>query len=224
MHRNLITTPIFLHNPNVSQRPFSSTILGVIDQNSGTYFDYWDSPVVIRLAEELQKVLPEVLAGHELSHAWMYLYDSEVHDEVLVAERQPNGTFLAGEHGAGSGGIPEHADQAAVNVNIWLTPDRFNGDLGGGGLEVFDRYPPPEWNFLDMNQHTDRITSLLRGRGEKGDPDYVPPSSSVKTPYRQNRMGKAANSICDCTLDPVNYNIAFVLCMANAATASNSYF
>ena len=146
MHRNLITTPIFLHNPNVSQRPFSSTILGVIDQNSGTYFDYWDSPVVIRLAEELQKVLPEVLAGHELSHAWMYLYDSEVHDEVLVAERQPNGTFLAGEHGAGSGGIPEHADQAAVNVNIWLTPDRFNGDLGSGGWR-FRPLPPARMEF-----------------------------------------------------------------------------
>lgn len=60
------------------------------------------SEVLLRLAEELKAGLPSALAGHRLAHLWAYSY-------------------------GGSGvGISLHADFAAVNVNLWLTPDEAN--------------------------------------------------------------------------------------------------
>jgi hypothetical protein len=36
-----------------------------------------------------------------------------------------------------------HADFAAVNVNIWLTPDSANLDPTSGGMDVYDAEAPP---------------------------------------------------------------------------------
>ena len=39
----------------------------------------------------------------------------------------------------GTEGICVHADEAAVNVNFWITKDEANNDPAGGGLIVYDR-------------------------------------------------------------------------------------
>ena len=39
--------------------------------------------------------------------------------------------------------VEAHADDAAVSLNLWLTPDTANLDPGRGGL-VICRAPPPE--------------------------------------------------------------------------------
>ena len=36
-------------------------------------------------------------------------------------------------------GIKAHADQAAVNFNLWVTPDSANLEPGSGGLVVYSR-------------------------------------------------------------------------------------
>lgn len=53
------------------------------------------------------------MSGHPLKYLWAYKY----HDAYS--------------------GINLHADQAAVNVNIWLTADEANLDPTSGGLVVF---------------------------------------------------------------------------------------
>ena len=68
--------------------------------------------ILLALAFELNKALPRIMAKHPLKYLWAYKYDSEYT------------------------GIRTHADQAAVNVNIWLTPDDavLNEDRWSRGL------------------------------------------------------------------------------------------
>jgi hypothetical protein len=69
--------------------------------------------ILLQLAFELHKALPRIMKGHPLKYMWAYKY----HDEYT--------------------GINTHADEAAVNVNIWLTPDGANLDPTSGGLVIF---------------------------------------------------------------------------------------
>ncbi|CAJ1399338.1 unnamed protein product [Effrenium voratum] len=74
----------------------------------------WDGcvhPLLRRTAEELETKMPRVLAGHRLARWWFFKY---LH---------------------GGSGVGLHADDAAVNVNIWLSPEQPN--QRGGGLEIY---------------------------------------------------------------------------------------
>ncbi len=82
------------------------------------------------------------LANHKLTRLWGYKYDSE------------------------RSGIHEHADFAAVNVNFWLTPDEANLNPESGGLVVWDKEAPLDWNFDEYNGDTDRIRRFLEHRGQ----------------------------------------------------------
>eukprot|EP00521_Asterionellopsis_glacialis_P011540 CAMPEP_0195305666 /NCGR_PEP_ID=MMETSP0707-20130614/36704_1 /TAXON_ID=33640 /ORGANISM="Asterionellopsis glacialis, Strain CCMP134" /LENGTH=84 /DNA_ID=CAMNT_0040369843 /DNA_START=40 /DNA_END=290 /DNA_ORIENTATION=- len=64
--------------------------------------------ILLKLAFELHKALPRIMKNHPLRYLWAYKYDSD---------------FT---------GINTHADQAAVNVNLWLTPDDANLDMDSG--------------------------------------------------------------------------------------------
>lgn len=75
-------------------------------------------------------------------------------------------------------GINIHADQAAVNTNIWLTPDSANLDKESGGLVVFTAKPPPDWDFEQYNTDTDFVREhLLEPTG----------FANVTIPYKANR-------------------------------------
>ena len=67
---------------------------------------------------ELRERLPRILRGHTLENMWAYKYDGSL------------------------GGINVHADNAAVNLNYWLTPDSANLDPDGGGLIVYRTRAP----------------------------------------------------------------------------------
>ena len=71
-----------------------------------------------------------------------------------------------------------HADEAAVNVNIWLTPDEANLDPTSGGLVVYTVKPPKDWDFELYNRDTDFVYERL-----------IKPSdfANVTIPYRENR-------------------------------------
>lgn len=71
-----------------------------------------------------------------------------------------------------------HADQAAVNVNIWLTPDSSNLDPDSGGLVIFTARPPPTWGFQQYNTDTDFVREQL-----------LQPTAfaNVTVPYKANR-------------------------------------
>ena len=76
---------------------------------------------LLQLAEELAEAMPGVFGHgrHRLRFLWAYKYDSEY------------------------AGIAVHADRAAVNVNLWLTPDEANLDPASGGLVVYAEKAPP---------------------------------------------------------------------------------
>jgi len=130
----------------------------------GAYFDEGlsESLWLMYLVRELTIKLPRLLNDAPLSTAWFYKYDSQ---ESLA------------------GGIGIHADQAKVNMNIWLTPDEANLNKETGGLIIYDKAPPQEevlgegfdkWNN-DLFE-TDRAIWLIENNAK-----------NVSVPYRQNR-------------------------------------
>ncbi len=72
---------------------------------------------------------------------------------------------------------PPHADFAAVNVNIWLTPDSANLDPSSGGLDIYDVEAPPGWEFETYNKDWRAIRAFLRESS----------ATATKIPYRGNR-------------------------------------
>lgn len=110
--------------------------------------------ILLQLAFELYRKLPTIMSGHFLRYLWAYKYDSTMT------------------------GINTHADQAAVNVNIWLTPDEANLDPRSGGLVVYTVKPPAEWDFERFNTATDFVHEQL----------LEPSGYANRTiPHKQNR-------------------------------------
>ena len=110
-------------------------------------------PLLAQIAAELCDRYPDILRQHTLNLWWAFKYDSQLN------------------------GINLHADFAAVNVNFWITPDEANLDPDGGGLIVWDKPAPLDWDFADYNRNEAAARAFLE-------------SSSVKpivVPYRANR-------------------------------------
>ncbi len=123
---------------------------------SGAFLgDGFASPLLFQIAEELRLKLPRIFKHHRLTQAWAFKHDS--------ARR----------------GLNIHADAAAVNVNFWITPDEANLNPETGGLIVYDREAPKEWNFRDYNsaQNKPKIVAWLQEVG----------AQAVRIPYRANR-------------------------------------
>lgn len=110
-------------------------------------------PLLAQIARELPRSFPAIFGGNPITHLWAYKYDSSLP------------------------GINVHADFAAVNVNFWLTPDAANRSPGTGGLVVWDKEAPADWDFETYNKDAGRIERFLEQTG----------ANSVNVPYRQNR-------------------------------------
>lgn len=122
--------------------------------------------ILLALAFELHKAMPRVMEGHPFKYMWAYKYESNTTDN--------NNDKTAQE----STGVHTHADDAAVNVNIWLTPDDANLDPNSGGLVVFTVKPPHDWGRKEFNANWEVIEEKL-----------LKPTdfANVTVPYRQNR-------------------------------------
>jgi len=122
---------------------------------AGSYIDDgMHSKILLQLAFKLKKYMPNIMKQHDLKYMWAYKYDERYN------------------------GIQTHADQAAVNINIWLTPDDANLDKESGGLVIFTAKPPADWNFEMHNMNTEMVDELL-----------LKPTNyaNVTVPYKQNR-------------------------------------
>ncbi|MBV8538626.1 MAG: tetratricopeptide repeat protein [Alphaproteobacteria bacterium] len=119
---------------------------------------YWEAgfwcPLLEQVSEELRLALPGIFRHHKLRKCWAFKYDSRL------------------------SGIPMHADFAAVNVNFWITPDQANLDPDRGGLVVWDKEAPSDWDFADYNANETAMRSFLARSGAR----------PVRIPHRQNRM------------------------------------
>lgn len=117
--------------------------------------DGFSCPLLLQIAEELRLKFPGIFAHHQLMQAWAFKYDSERR------------------------GLNIHADAAAVNVNFWITSDEANLDDACGGLVVWDKEAPTEWNFKEYNntKYESKVRDFLRESGAR----------AVTIPYRANR-------------------------------------
>ena len=120
-------------------------------------------PLMLQIADDLRSNFPEIFKNHQLKQFWAYKYDSR-------AYKDDNGLT----------GIKAHADQAAVNVNFWITPATANLNPESGGLIVHNTPAPLEWGFKEYNYSNsgDKIVEYLEnGSREK----------SI-VPYNENRV------------------------------------
>ena len=120
----------------------------------GAFPEHGFAPALLaQIAEELRATYPAIIEDHPLLHFWAFKYDSSLR------------------------GIKKHADFAAVNVNFWITPDEANLDLEHGGLVVWDKAAPQDWDFARYNAAEDDICAFLKAQD----------SRPVTIPYRANR-------------------------------------
>jgi tetratricopeptide (TPR) repeat protein len=110
-------------------------------------------PLLGQVAEELRGAFPAIFGAHPLLYMWGFKYDSQLT------------------------GINIHADESAVNVNFWLTPDEANLDPQSGGLVIWDVAAPLDWDFAKFNADFPAIRDFLARAGAK----------SVTVPHRANR-------------------------------------
>ncbi len=117
--------------------------------------DGFASPLLFQIADELRLKFPRIFKHHRLTQAWAFKHDS--------ARR----------------GLNIHADAAAVNVNFWITQDEANLNPDTGGLIVYDKEAPADWNFREYNsdKNKPKITTWLKEAG----------AQAITIPYRANR-------------------------------------
>lgn len=94
-------------------------------------------PLLLQIADELRRALPELLGPHPLSQAWAF--------KGLVSEAT----------------VAAHADDAEISINLWLTPDAANLDPERGGLQVCRVPPPAEWEISGYDTDMPRIEAFL---------------------------------------------------------------
>ena len=112
-------------------------------------------PLLLQIAEELRTTFPGIFENHLLNQAWSFKHDSALR------------------------GLNMHADAAAVNVNFWITPDEANLDPTSGGLIVWNKEAPDDWDFKEYNNEKNegKIREFLeRNHAE-----------ALTVPHRQNR-------------------------------------
>ena len=111
------------------------------------------APLLAQVAEELSATFQDIFAAHPLRYHWAFKYDSTLD------------------------GIGIHADEAAVNVNFWITPDAANLDPERGGLVIWDKAAPLDWGFAKFNADEKAAYTFLEESGAR----------SITVPYRANR-------------------------------------
>jgi hypothetical protein len=110
-------------------------------------------PLLAQVALEFAQTYPAIFQDHPLLFAWAFKYQQ------------------------GQTGTRVHADFAAVNVNFWITPDEANLDPEKGGLVVWDKAAPLDWDFDRYNADEKAIRDYLSSRG----------AVATRIPYRANR-------------------------------------
>ncbi len=137
----------FCSDATVWQSAYREGYLGAMSEHG------FANPLLAQIAEELRQIYPDIFRAHPLRYLWAFKYDSRFTE------------------------IGIHADEAAVNVNFWITPDDANLDPESGGLVVWDVAAPLDWNFEKYNSDTKAMLDFLARNNAR----------SVTIPYRANR-------------------------------------
>ncbi len=103
------------------------------------------NPLILQIAEELRKKFPEILQSYPIKQIWAFKYDSRAMRETSLL-----------------GGTGVHADQAAVNLNFWITSNEANLNPDSGGIIVYEVEAPKEWEFNTYNQDEKKMKAHLK--------------------------------------------------------------
>jgi tetratricopeptide (TPR) repeat protein len=109
--------------------------------------------LLFQIADELRAAMPALLQDHPLRQLWAFKYDPRLQ------------------------GITPHADEAAINVNFWITPDSANKNPDGGGLVVYRKEAPIAWDFEAFNRQPEKLLTWVKSTG----------AERLRVPHRQNR-------------------------------------
>ena len=141
----------------------------------------------------LQRFLLESTIWHDFSHirgfVASYLEDGLACPLLLQIADEIRGTFpeAAGAASAVAGlglqgprvraAVDAHADDAAVSINFWVTPDAANRSPERGGLAVCRVPPPAAWEVKGYDADKDEIAAFLDRHAD----------DTLIVPYRENR-------------------------------------
>jgi tetratricopeptide (TPR) repeat protein len=110
-------------------------------------------PLLLQIADELRAALPEVLGPHPLTQAWAFkALDSDA-------------------------AIDAHADDGAVSINLWLTPNGANRNPERGGLTVCRAVPSAKRPVAGYEADRDRLVAFLERNA----------AEAISIPYEENR-------------------------------------
>ena len=108
-----------------------------------------------QIEDELRLHMPDIFADYPLTNLWAYKYDGDL------------------------GGIRVHADNAAVNLNFWITPESANLDPNTGGLMVYNISAPLDENVRSWNVEDEGVHKNIAA--------FLGNATALNVPYRQNR-------------------------------------
>ena len=114
--------------------------------------------VLYQMAEELKARMPRVLGAHALTNIWVY------------------------RHRAVTEGVEAHTDQGAVTFNFWLTPEEANLEPDHGGIQIYAKEQPYDWDWRTYNslKYTPEILGEIN--------DFLASAETMTIPYpRQPR-------------------------------------
>ncbi len=137
----------FCWGSTIWRRPHANGYLGAMPEYG------FACPLLAQIADELRETFPAIFGAHGLVQLWGFKYDSTLR------------------------GINMHADQAVVNVNFWITPDEANRNPENGGLVIWDKSAPLDWEFSRYNSDEGAARQFLAQAGAR----------PVTVPYRANR-------------------------------------
>jgi tetratricopeptide (TPR) repeat protein len=122
----------FCEEANIWKRAYRNGYLGAFIDSG------FCSRVLLTIALELKRAMPNVIGANKLFQAWGFKYDQKMT------------------------GINLHADFAKVNVNFWITPDEACLDKTSGGMVVYDTLVPNNWTFQDYNTKPEKLEEYLK--------------------------------------------------------------
>ena len=103
----------------------------------------FNTPLLLQISEEIRLQYPKILKKFPLTKAWAFKCNNQMK------------------------GIKIHADFAAININFWITPDKANLNKNTGGLLIWDKEAPKNWDFEKYNNNHLAIKNFLKKKKSK---------------------------------------------------------
>jgi len=111
-------------------------------------------PLMAQIAEEIRAAFPQMIGDHAFRYLGAFKYDSTL-----------------------STGTNTHADNSAVNVNLYIAPDEANLDAESGGMDIWDVAAPPGEEMRRYNSDEALARDFLERSG----------AHLTRIPHRANR-------------------------------------